>query len=217
MEKFTKHEGVAVPLLIDNVNTDQIIPSREMKRVSKEGLADGLFANMRYADAAQGGRAPNRRFVLNHPNYINASILVSGGNFGCGSSREHAVWALHEYGFRAIIAESFGTIFFENCIANGVLPVVLDREHIQTITDAIEAASEPHSLTVDLEEKAVEAPSGRYDFELEEAKRELLIAGLKPIDVVMKHGKEIDRFVTRDHKRRPWVYDHPALAARGRA
>ncbi len=215
MEKFTRHEGIAVPLFIDNVNTDQIIPSREMKRVSKEGLSDGLFANLRYSDAAEGGRTPNRQFVLNHPHYAEASILVSGGNFGCGSSREHAVWALHEYGFRVIIAESFGSIFFENCIANGILPVALEREHIQRLVEAAE--SEPQNLVIDLHEKAVETSSGRLSFELEEAKRELLIAGLKPIDVVMKHSKEIDRFVTRDHKRRPWVYDHPALVAKGQA
>ena len=214
MEKFTRHEGIVVPLLIDNVNTDQIIPSREMKRVSKEGLSEGLFANLRYADAAEGGRTPDRKFVLNHPHYADASILLSGGNFGCGSSREHAVWALHEYGFRAIIAASFGTIFFDNCIANGILPVVLAREHIEQIAQTVEAAAEPHSLVIDLQEKAIETPSGSHSFDLEEAKRELLIGGLKPIDVVMKHRKEIDRFVTRDHKRRPWVYDHPALAAK---
>ena len=205
MEKFIRHEGSAAPLLIDNVNTDQIIPSREMKRVSKEGLGEGLFANLRYADAASGGRTPNPDFVLNHPHHRDASILLSGKNFGCGSSREHAVWALHEFGIRAILAESFGSIFHENCIANGILPVVLERAHIERLAEA-----GPVPIVIDLEAKAIETPHGRLSFDLEDSKRALLIAGLKPIDVVMRHRDEIDRFVADDRLRRPWVYDHPA-------
>ena len=215
MEKFTRHEGHAVPLLLDNVNTDQIIPSREMKRVSKAGLGDGLFANLRYADAASGGRTPNDTFVLNHERYRNATILLSGRNFGCGSSREHAVWALHEFGFRVIIAESFGTIFYENCIANGVLPVVLPREAIQAIAQSGDATSAAPRLVVDLHEKSVNSAAGSVSFDLEEAKRELLIAGLKPIDVVMQHRDDIDRFVAHDREQRPWAYDYPSPREKG--
>ncbi len=213
MEKFTRHEGLAMPMLADNVNTDQIIPSREMKRVSKEGLGDGLFANLRYADAALGGRTPNEEFVLNDARYRDATILLSGANFGCGSSREHAVWALHEYGFRAIIAESFSTIFYENCIANGVLPVVLAREDIRRIAEAVEATEAPR-LIIDLHQKSIDTPTGSLSFDLEEAKRELLIGGLKPIDVVMQHRDDIERFVSTDRRLRPWAYDLPDVKAK---
>lgn len=202
MRPFTQHEGTAAPLLIDNVNTDLIIPSREMKRVSKDGLADGLFANLRYSDAADGGRTPNPEFILNHPRHRDASILISGRNFGCGSSREHAAWALSEFGIRAIIAESFGSIFHENCLANGILPVVMERDMIERLVDA---DSEP--LVIDLEAKTIASPLGQLTFDLDDSKRAMLIAGLKPIDMVMRHRDDIDRFIARDRIRRPWAYD----------
>lgn len=210
MERFTRHEGLTAPLLIDNVNTDQIIPSREMKRVSKDGLGEGLFANMRYADAAAGGRTPNPDFVLNQDAHRDASILVSGKNFGCGSSREHAAWALHEFGIRAIIAESFGAIFHDNCIANGILPVVLQREHIERL-----ASQGAVRIVIDLGARSLETPDAALPFELEDSKRALLLAGLKPIDLVMQHRDEIDRFIAADRSARPWVYDHPAHQAEG--
>ena len=125
MQPFAAHCGVAAPLLRSNVDTDAIIPSREMGRVSKRGLSIGLFANWRYADPR--ARIPNPEFVLNQPAYAGASILLGGDNFGCGSSREHAVWALAEFGIRAILAPSFGAIFQKNCIANGLLPARLSR------------------------------------------------------------------------------------------
>jgi len=201
MERFIRHEGIAVPLLIDNINTDQIIPSREMKRVSKKGLGDGLFANMRYSDAAAGGRTPNSDFMLNHARYRGATILLAGSNFGCGSSREHAVWALHEYGFRVIVAVSFGTIFFENCIANGILPITLARPDIERITEAAVP------IEVDLEQKMLTTNAGPLAFDLEERKRQLLIAGLKPLDLALQHQDAIAGFIARDRTVRPWVYD----------
>ena len=124
MDKFERHTGVAAAMLRGNVDTDAIIPSREMKRVSKDGLGEGLFAGWRYLE--QGGREPNPDFVLNQPAYEETSILFSGPNFGCGSSREHAVWALAEFGIRAIIAPGFGAIFANNCVRNGLLPLVLE-------------------------------------------------------------------------------------------
>jgi len=128
MRAFTQHRGVALPLMTENINTDVIIPSREMQRVSKAGLADGLFANIRYTN---GKRQPDTNFLLNQTDYSNASILLLGRNAGCGSSREHAVWALWDYGFRVVIAESFASIFFDNCVANGILPVVLPQGQSQ--------------------------------------------------------------------------------------
>jgi 3-isopropylmalate/(R)-2-methylmalate dehydratase small subunit len=158
MKPFTTLTAIAAPLLRDNVDTDAIIPSREMRSVSKKGLADGLFAGWRYV--AIGSREPQRDFVLNRPRYAGARILVSGANFGCGSSREHAVWALAEFGIRAVVAPSFNPIFQANCIANGVVPVLLDRDVVATIAAALEESASPH-LTVDLDTQAVSLDHAR--------------------------------------------------------
>ena len=136
-EKFEQHRGVAAPMVQANIDTDAIIPSREMKRVSKQGLGEGLFAGWRYSEV--GGREPNPDFVLNRPEYRGCSILLAGPNFGCGSSREHAVWALKEFGIRAILAPSFGAIFANNCIRNGLLPLVIDEAVIAAIAPWVEA------------------------------------------------------------------------------
>ena len=154
MEKFTTHTGVAAALLRSNIDTDAIIPSREMKTVSKTGLAGGLFAGWRYVQA----REPEPDFVLNRPEQRGSSILLAGLNFGCGSSREHAGWALKEYGIRAIIAPSFGAIFAGNCVRNGLLPVVLKPEEVQALME--EAKGGNHVVTVDLEAQTVVSPSG---------------------------------------------------------
>lgn len=137
MEPLSQHTGIAVQLMRDNVDTDLIIPSREMKKVSKKGLGEGLFANRRYLPDS---RRPDRDVPLNDPARDGASILISGRNFGCGSSREHAIWALHEYGIRVIIAESFGAIFYDNCIANGLLPCVLPGDVIARLVEWVDEA-----------------------------------------------------------------------------
>jgi 3-isopropylmalate/(R)-2-methylmalate dehydratase small subunit len=205
MESFTKLTAVAVPLLRANVDTDAIIPSREMKTVSKVGLADGLFAGWRYTEI--GGREPNPAFVLNDPAYRGARILLSGPNFGCGSSREHAVWALAEYGFRAIVAESFSPIFRGNCVRNGVVPVELAGETIGRLAAEVAAAPQERPVTIDLERCEVVAPDGEASaFQIEGEAREMLLEGLDAIDLTLKRRAAIDAFREADRVRRPWIY-----------
>lgn len=204
MKGITRHSGNAVLMLTDNINTDQIIPSREMKKVSKIGLSDGLFANLRYVDAAAGGRTPDPEFVLNKKTGKDASILISASNFGCGSSREHAVWALHEYGFRAIIAESFGSIFYENCINNGIIPVTLNGASIAQLTDAL---TDRTPVEVDLEHCVVSTENLSLEFSLNEDKRQMLLQGNNAIDLTLQYQADIEQFIERDKRSRPWVYE----------
>lgn len=205
MEKFTTLTAVAAPLLRINVDTDAIIPSREMKKVSKTGLADGLFAGWRYQQP--GSREENPDFILNREPYRHARILLSGINFGCGSSREHAVWALHEWGIRAIIAPSFGTIFQGNCVRNGILPVVLDNALVESIAKTVMEDPVRNLLTVDLTRCAVVTPGGAvHPFSIAPADREMLLEGLDAIALTMKRDDEILAFQGRDRLRRPWVY-----------
>lgn len=208
MEKFTKLRGVAAPLLRANVDTDAIIPSREMKAVSKTGLADGLFAGWRYRTI--GGRDPNPEFVLNKPEYAGTRFLLAGENFGCGSSREHAVWALFEFGIRAVIAPSFSPIFYGNCIRNGIVPVRLGADVIAALAAQVEPDPRARQLVVDLERCRVIAPDGsEYAFAIEEEAREMLLEGLDVIDLTLKSRAAIDAFLERDRLLRPWIYDLP--------
>jgi 3-isopropylmalate/(R)-2-methylmalate dehydratase small subunit len=208
LEKFTKLRAVAAPLLRANVDTDAIIPSREMKTVSKTGLADGLFAGWRYTTI--GGRDPNPDFVLNKPAYTATRFLLGGENFGCGSSREHAVWALFEYGIRAVIAPSFSPIFHGNCIRNGIVPVRLDADAIAALAAQVEADPANHQVTVDLERCLVVAPDGtEHAFAIEAEAREMLLEGLDAIDLTLKSRAAIDGFVARDRSLRPWIYATP--------
>lgn len=208
MEKFTVLRAVAAPLLRANVDTDAIIPSREMKAVSKTGLADGLFAGWRYTSI--GGRDLNADFVLNKPAYAGTRILLGGDNFGCGSSREHAVWALFEYGIRAVVAPSFSPIFYGNCIRNGIAPVRLAAPDIAAIAAEVERDPARQQLTVDLQQCCVVAPGGtRYPFEIESEAREMLLEGLDAIDLTLKSRGAIDSFLARDRARRPWIYSIP--------
>jgi 3-isopropylmalate/(R)-2-methylmalate dehydratase small subunit len=205
VEKFTELTAVAAPLLRINIDTDAIIPSREMKRVSKQGLGDGLFAGWRYT--APGSREENTDFVLNQAPYREAQILLSGLNFGCGSSREHAVWALHEWGIRCIIAPSFGAIFYGNCVLNGILPVTLENSIVEGLARQVEANPTENQITIDLEECVVTAPdSSRYDFDIAPADREMLTEGLDAIAATMKRDDEILAFQARDRLKRPWIY-----------
>ncbi len=205
MEPFTLHRGVAVPLLRANIDTDAIIPSREMKRVAKDGLADGLFAGWRYLPGTQ--RVADPSFVLNQPGYAGASILLAGGNFGCGSSREHAVWALKEFGIRAIVAPGFGAIFHSNCVRNGLLPVVLPMPAVQALADDCAAAPAVRQLTVDLQRLEVVSPGGkRYAFALGSEPRQMLLEGLDPIALTLKQAARIDAFQAADRVQRPWIH-----------
>ena len=208
MEKFDRLTAVAAPLLRDNIDTDAIIPSREMKSVSKTGLAEGLFAGWRYT--AIGGREPDPQFVLNKPAHAGTQIILGGSNFGCGSSREHAVWALHEYGIRAVIAPTFSPIFFGNCIRNGIVPVRLPAETVASIAAWVEQDPAKHRVTVDLEAQTVTAGGARHRFELDDEPRAMLLEGLDAIDLTLKQRPAIEAFRERDRAARPWIYlDNP--------
>jgi 3-isopropylmalate/(R)-2-methylmalate dehydratase small subunit len=199
MMPFTTLTSIAAPLIRDNVDTDAIIPSREMKSTGRTGLSDGLFAPWRYLDAAT--RAPDPGFVLNDPEFASAQILLGGVNFGCGSSREHAVWALAEYGFRCVIATSFAPIFRANCVRNGVLPVALDRNVVASLAGRV--------ITVDLAAQRVDG----HDFAIDAEAKMMLLEGLDAIDLSLKHRAAITAFHTADQRMRPWVYLDPPQAS----
>jgi 3-isopropylmalate/(R)-2-methylmalate dehydratase small subunit len=205
MEKFVQHCGVAAPLLRANVDTDAIIPSREMKRVSKRGLSGGLFAGWRYLDTES--REPDPSFILNRVGYENVSILLSGNNFGCGSSREHAVWALAEYGIRAIIAPSFGAIFASNCVRNGLLPLVLDGASIERIAAWVEENPIEHRPAIDLSSQSVDADGTRYCFEIDPGAKHMLIEGLDAIALTQTRWSQITAFHRARKNLRPWLYE----------
>jgi 3-isopropylmalate/(R)-2-methylmalate dehydratase small subunit len=193
MDKFIKHSGVAAGLMQSNIDTDIIIPSREMKRVSKLGLGEGLFANRRYT--LPGSREINSDFVLNKPEYANTSILLSGDNFGCGSSREHAVWALKEYGIRAIIAQGFGSIFYNNCIRNGLLPLVLLQTQIVRLEQLVATNPQTNRICIDLKmQKVYSMNADDFDFYIKPVHKKMLLLGLDAIEATMQLGKEIDNF-----------------------
>jgi 3-isopropylmalate/(R)-2-methylmalate dehydratase small subunit len=205
MQPFTTVTAVAAPLVRANVDTDAIIPSRHIKTVGRTGLAVGLFAGWRYADPR--GEAPNPDFVLNQGPYANARILLGGENFGCGSSREHAVWALIEYGFRAVIAPSFAPIFFGNSIRNGLLPVVLPASCVSEIEAVVCADPVRNEVTVDLIQCEVSAPgAGPFPFDLEPQAREMLLEGLDSVGVALRNRATIQAFIERDAVARPWIY-----------
>jgi 3-isopropylmalate/(R)-2-methylmalate dehydratase small subunit len=205
MEKFVQHCGVAAPLLRANVDTDAIIPSREMKRVSKRGLSGGLFAGWRYLDL--GSRELDPTFILNKAGYEGVSILLSGNNFGCGSSREHAVWALGEYGIRAIIAPSFGAIFANNCVRNGLLPLVLNDVSIKKIADWVEENPEEHRPAIDLSTQGVDADGVVYSFEIDPGAKHMLIEGLDAIALTQTRWSQITAFHRARKNLRPWLYE----------
>ncbi len=194
-------ESRAVPLLRDNIDTDAIIPSREMRSVSKDGLADGLFAGWRYT--AIGGREIDPTFVLNQPESKGAQILLGGSNFGCGSSREHAVWALAEYGFRVVIAPSFSPIFQGNCIRNGIAPIVLPREAVEAIAAGF---ADGTPVTIDMPSCEVRMGLAVFPFSMEDEARTMLIEGADAIELTLRHRAEIEDFFARDAAVRPWIY-----------
>jgi 3-isopropylmalate/(R)-2-methylmalate dehydratase small subunit len=204
MQKFAKHLGVAAPILRGNVDTDAIIPSREMKRVSKLGLGEGLFAGWRYREV--GGREVNPQFVLNQSAYGATSIILSGPNFGCGSSREHAVWALKEFGIRAIIAPSFGAIFANNCIRNGLLPLVLDEACIEKIATWVREDPATNQVLIDLPGQTVCAGEGSYAFDIEPGAKGMLVEGLDAIALTQARWAEIEEFHRARQLSRPWLY-----------
>ena len=203
MRPFTRHRGIAAPLLRANIDTDAIIPSREMRKVSRQGLCAGLFANWRYADVA--ARRPDPEFVLNRPCYANATILLCGANFGCGSSREFAVWALAEYGIRVIVAPSFGAIFRKNCIANGLLPAIVTEAEVQALARWVEVDPASRLLAVDLERAAIGTDLDETPFAIDRADRSRLLRGLDPVSWTLTRADAIDAFERERIRAHSWV------------
>jgi 3-isopropylmalate/(R)-2-methylmalate dehydratase small subunit len=203
MESFTRVTGLAVPMLRVNIDTDQITPGKELLRGEKDGWAATLFAGWRYL----GDREPNPDFILNREPWSRAEILLADRNFGCGSSRETAPKALRAWGFRAVIAPSFGGIFFNNSFRNGLVPVELPIDIVRRLAEAAEADPERARVTVDLESQEVTAPDGTtFAFRTPEVLRQMLLAGVDEIDLTLSRAVEIDAFRSRDRTARPWAY-----------
>ncbi len=205
MEPFETFSGVGAPLLRENIDTDTIIPSREMQKVSKSGLGDGLFAGWRYKDPIS--REINPEFVLNKTLYKNARIILAGKNFGCGSSREHAVWALKEFGVKAIIAPSFGSIFLGNCIRNCVLPIAVPPEDLEKLLSITERDPQKHLIQVDLRSQCIEVIDLiKLNFAFDQASKAILVEGVDTISLTERSAKVIAEFEQKDRKNRPWIY-----------
>jgi 3-isopropylmalate/(R)-2-methylmalate dehydratase small subunit len=201
MDKFTQLTGVAAPLPMINVDTDKIIPKQYLKTIERKGLGKGLFDEMRYKP--DGSENPD--FVLNKPAYRKASILVAGENFGCGSSREHAPWALLDFGIRCVIAPSFADIFYNNCFKNGILPVVLPQQEIDKLMDDAQKGANA-ILTVDLEKQEITRPDGeKIRFEIEPFRKHCLVNGLDDIGLTMEKGAAIERFEAKRKTAQPWA------------
>lgn len=192
MQAFVTHTGLVAPLNRVNVDTDQIIPKQFLKRIERTGFGQFLFYDWRFRDDG----SPDPAFVLNRPEYQSASILLAGANFGCGSSREHAPWALADYGFRVLLAPSFADIFYNNCFKNGLLPIRLPEDTIADLFARVEAA--PCHLTVDLEQLKITGPDGlNLDFEVDPFRRECLLKGLDDIGLTLEHEADIAAFEAR--------------------
>jgi 3-isopropylmalate/(R)-2-methylmalate dehydratase small subunit len=210
MNKFTLHKGLVAPMDRENVDTDAIIPKQFLKSIRKTGFGPNLFDAWRYTDAGfpgqdQESRKPNPDFVLNQPRYAGASVLLARKNFGCGSSREHAPWALDQYGFRAIIAPSYADIFFNNCFKNGLLPIVLPEAQVASLFD--EALAFPgFTLTIDLERQVVVRPQGQeLVFEVQPFRKYCLINGLDDIGLTLRHADKIKAFEAQRLATKPWL------------
>lgn len=211
MDKFTRHQGLVAPLDRANVDTDQIIPKQFLKSIKRSGFGPNLFDEWRYQDEGYPGqdnasRTLNPNFVLNKPRYQGASILLTRRNFGCGSSREHAPWALMDFGFRAILAPSFADIFYNNCFKNGLLPIVLDEALIDQLF-AEAQSSEGYALTVDLETQKVIKPNGdELAFEIDDFRKHCLLQGLDEIDLTLQQADAIRAYETQRTEKEPWVF-----------
>ncbi|NIY76609.1 3-isopropylmalate dehydratase small subunit [Thalassospira sp. HF15] len=201
MEKFTKLTGVAAPLPMINVDTDMIIPKQFLKTIKRSGLGKNLFDEMRYDD--NGNEIPD--FVLNKPAYRNAKILVSGDNFGCGSSREHAPWSLLDFGIRCVIAPSFADIFYNNCFKNGILPIRLPQEDVDKLMSDAERGANA-TVTIDLENQEITGPDGGcIKFEVEEFRKHCLLNGLDDIGLTLQKGDAINDFEAKRAASQPWL------------
>jgi len=204
MEPFTTITGLVAPLDRTNVNTDEITPARFLKTIRRTGFEKVLFANWRYLDP--NGQTPNPDFVLNQPRYQGATILLTEDNFGCGSSREHAPWAIRDYGFRCLIAPSFADIFYNNCFNNSILPITFDRATIRELFAEAEA-SEGYTLHVDLAEQTVTTPTGPVlRFEIDQFRKNALLQGLDNIGWTLSHSEEIAKYEEKRKQEAPWLF-----------
>jgi 3-isopropylmalate/(R)-2-methylmalate dehydratase small subunit len=210
MEPFVSHAGLVAPLDRANVDTDQIIPKQFLKSIRRTGFGQNLFDEWRYLDRGEpgqdaAGRPQNPEFVLNQPRYRGASVLLARRNFGCGSSREHAPWALAEFGFRAILAPSFAEIFFDNCFKNGVLPVVLPEGEIDRLFDEVRGLP-GYRLTLDLAAQSIATPAGRtLRFEVDPFRKACLLNGWDDIALSLRHADKIRAFEAARLARQPWL------------
>ncbi|MFN0193054.1 MAG: 3-isopropylmalate dehydratase small subunit [Aestuariivirga sp.] len=201
MQKFDTLTGVAAPLNIVNIDTDMIIPKQFLKTIKRTGLGKSLFFEMRYTQAGQ--ELPE--FVLNKPAYRKAQILVAGDNFGCGSSREHAPWALLDFGIRCVISTSFADIFYNNCFKNGILPIVVSPEDLKKLMDDAERGSNA-TLTVDLAKQEIRGPDGgRVTFDIDPFRKHCLMNGLDDIGLTLEKASHIDSFEKKNAEARPWL------------
>ncbi len=211
MQKFTVLDGLAAPLDRANVDTDAIIPKQFLKSIKRSGFGPNLFDEWRYLDHGEPGRDNTRRpinpdFVLNQPRYRGAQILLARENFGCGSSREHAPWALEDFGFRAIIAPGFADIFFNNCFKNGLLPIRLPAEQVDALFRAVEATP-GFRLKIDLERQSITAPDGGvYQFEVETFRKHCLLNGLDDVGLTLQHVDEIRAYEAKHRAAQPWLF-----------
>lgn len=211
MRKFTQREGLVAPMDRANVDTDLIIPKQFLKSIKRTGFGENLFDELRYLDVGEPGQDNSNRpinpdFTLNNPRYQGASVLLARENFGCGSSREHAPWALAEYGFRAIIASSFADIFYNNCFKNGLLPIVLDPEVVEILFQAT-YRNEGFSLTIDLMHQLVSCSDcEQYHFEVDDFRKHCLINGLDDIGLTLAYAEQISAYENIKRKQTPWIF-----------
>ncbi|KWR91200.1 3-isopropylmalate dehydratase small subunit [Cupriavidus sp. IDO] len=210
MDKFTVHSGLVAPLDRENVDTDAIIPKQFLKSIQRTGFGPNLFDEWRYKDVGQPGMDNSKRplnpdFVLNQPRYQGASILLARRNFGCGSSREHAPWALTQYGFRAVIAPSFADIFFNNCYKNGLLPVVLTEQQVDHLFNETNAFN-GYKLTIDLDKQVVLTPSGQaYEFDIAPFRKYCMLNGFDDIGLTLRHADKIKAYEAERVAKMPWL------------
>jgi len=215
MKSFTQMNALAVPLMRANVDTDAIIPKQFLKSIKRSGFGVNLFDEWRYLDAGFPGqdsstRQPNPDFVLNANRYKGAQVLIAGENFGCGSSREHAVWALDDYGFRAVIAPGFADIFNNNSFKSGLLPIVLDKQIVESLAAECEAA-EGYQLDIDLNAQTVTTPSGQsHPFEVDSFRKNCLLNGFDDIELTLQQRFRIEEYEEARRKSAPWLFDTPA-------
>ena len=214
MQEFKKMTGVAVPLMRANVDTDAIIPKQFLKSIKRSGFGINLFDEWRYKDAGFPGQDPSTRqpdpdFVLNKSRYQGAQVLIAGENFGCGSSREHAVWALDDYGIRSVIAPGYADIFHNNSFKSGLLPIVLDKAIVEQLAAECEA-EEGYALAIDLQEQTVTTPSGEvFNFEVDSFRKHCLLNGFDDIELTLQQRFRIEEYEVSRRQAAPWLFDSP--------